>query len=79
MEINLAKLDKVIGVKQSHKAISEGRAKHVFIACDADCGVTDTIVALCRQANVGYEVSDTMKALGKACGIEVGASVVTLL
>ena len=79
MDINLAKLDKVVGVKQSHKAIAEGRAKQVLVACDADPSVTAPILSLCRETNVKCEVSDTMKALGKACGIEVGASVVTLL
>ena len=28
--------EKVIGVKQSRKAIRDGRAKRVFLACDAD-------------------------------------------
>ena len=28
--------EKVIGVKQSRRAIREGRARQVFLACDAD-------------------------------------------
>ena len=32
----LASREKVIGVKQSARAIRDGRAKRVFLACDAD-------------------------------------------
>ena len=35
----LSSQEKVIGVKQSRKAIREGRAKQVYLACDADDGV----------------------------------------
>ena len=39
----LASQEKVIGVKQSRKAIREGRAKQVFLACDADPAITDPV------------------------------------
>ena len=32
----LASREKVIGVKQSARAIRDGRAQRVFLACDAD-------------------------------------------
>ena len=37
----LASQEKVIGVKQSRKAIREGRAKRVYLACDADPAITE--------------------------------------
>ena len=46
----LASLDKVIGVKQSRKAIREGRAKRVFLACDADPAITDPVAEACHTA-----------------------------
>ena len=36
MLTELASRDKVVGVKQSARAIRDGRASRVFLACDAD-------------------------------------------
>ena len=36
MLTELASREKVIGVKQSARAIRDGRAQRVFLACDAD-------------------------------------------
>lgn len=68
---------KVIGVKQSLRALREGRAKKVFLACDADPLLVGRIEALC--ADVALERGFTMAQLGNAGGIAVGAAVVTLL
>lgn len=43
----LASQEKVIGVKQSRKAIREGRAKRVYLACDADPAITEPVAASC--------------------------------
>ena len=64
MLTELASREKVIGVKQSARAIRDGRAQRVFLACDADELVLEPI----RSAQ-----------LGRACGIAVGAAVVTVL
>lgn len=68
---------KVVGVKQSMRALREGRAARVFLACDADPAVTGRVEALC--AAVPVERDATMAQLGAAAGISVGAAVVTLL
>ena len=39
----LASQEKVIGVKQSRKAIREGRAKRVYLACDADPAIKEMV------------------------------------
>ncbi len=75
----LASLDKVIGVKQSRKAIREGRAKRVFLACDADPAITDPVAEACHTAGIPAEDGYTMAQLGHACQITVGASVVAIL
>ena len=36
----LSTAQKVVGVKQSLRALREGRARKVFLACDADPAVT---------------------------------------
>lgn len=68
---------KVVGVKQSLRALREGEARKVFLACDADPAVIGRIEAACAAVEVerGY----TMAQLGSAGGIAVGAAVVTLL
>lgn len=70
---------KVVGVKQSVKAIEGGTVKMVFIACDADEKIVNSIKLLCQNNSVQFVSVDTMKQLGKACEIEVGAAVACLL
>ena len=70
---------KVVGVKQSRKAIADGRAVRVFVALDAEQRVLRPIGDLCREKNVSVEEVATMAELGKACCIDVGAAVVTIL
>jgi large subunit ribosomal protein L7A len=68
-----------IGTKQSTKAIEQGKALEVFVAKDADPRITTKIVSLCKKAGVEVNHVDSMRNLGKACGIEVGAAVVTIV
>lgn len=75
----LASLDKVIGVKQSRKAIREGRAKRVYLADDADPAITAPVVESCTAAGIPVENGHTMAQLGQACRITVGASVVAVV
>ena len=69
----LASQEKVIGVKQSRKAIREGRAKRV------DPAVTEPVGASCAEAGIPVETDYTLSQLGQACRISVGASVVAVL
>lgn len=66
---------RVAGVKQSRKAIREGRAVRVYLASDADPALTGPIAAECAAAGIGVETGRTMAQLGRLCGIAVGASV----
>ena len=75
----IASQEKVIGVKQSRKAIREGRAKRVYLACDADPAITDPVAESCAAAGIPMEGDYTMAQLGHACRITVGASVVVVL
>lgn len=65
---------KVIGAKQTCKAIEKGLAQKVYLAKDADKRVTTPIFELCKQKGVAVETVATMDELGKACNIEVGAA-----
>lgn len=66
---------RVVGVKQSRKAIRGGRARRVFLASDADPAITGPLAAECAAAGIPVETGKTMAQLGRACGIAVGASV----
>ena len=79
MICELASQEKVIGVKQSRKAIREGRAKQVYLAYDADPAITDPVAEGCAAAGIPVETGYTMAQLGQACRITVGASVVAIL
>lgn len=71
--------NKAVGIKQSLKAVANGNASLVFIARDADERVTGNLRELCMAKGIRIEYVDTMKQLGKAVGIEVGASAVCIL
>ena len=79
MLTDFASKEKVVGVKQSRKAIRDGRAEQVFLACDADPAVLGPIRADCREQQVSVQEDCTMAQLGAACGIAVGAAVAVLL
>ena len=64
-----------IGAKQTLKMVEQGKASEVFVANDADPRITSKIVNLCKKIGVTVTYVDSMKQLGKACGIEVGAAV----
>lgn len=71
--------NRTVGLKQSVKAIEKSMAKQVFIASDADERVIGRIKELCLKNNIPIVYVDTMKQLGKACNIDVGAAVACLL
>ena len=75
----LRSAEKVIGVKQSRRAVRDALAQQVFLACDADPALIDPIEEQCSAADVPVSREFTMKELGQAAGIHVGAAVVTLL
>ena len=79
MITEFASRDKVIGIKQSRRAIREGKAKHVFLAVDADPAITDPLAQSCEERGIPVNCEHTMAQLGQACRITVGASVVALL
>ena len=75
----LARGQRVIGVKQSQKAIRAGDAEKVFFATDADPELLLPLKELCEKDEVPNVCAGTMSELGQACGIGVGAAVAVLL
>ncbi|GAU79696.1 ribosomal L7Ae/L30e/S12e/Gadd45 family protein [Fusibacter sp. 3D3] len=64
----------VIGVKQTTKILTSGHAKVVFIAKDAEQHVVRRIIQLATEQEVEIIFVETMKELGRACNIDVGAA-----
>lgn len=68
-----------VGTKQAMKAVELGKAIEVFVAKDADPRITNKMVHLCNKMGVQVTFVDSMKLLGKACGIEVGAAIAAVV
>jgi large subunit ribosomal protein L7A len=70
---------RTIGTNQTTKALQQSIAKQLFVAKDAEARVIAPIVALAQERGVPVEWIETMKQLGKACGIEVGAAAAAVI
>lgn len=68
----------VIGTKQTVKALKQGTIKEVVVAEDADRRLILKVAIAATEVNVPILYVDSMKKLGKACGIEVGAAAVAI-
>jgi large subunit ribosomal protein L7A len=69
----------VIGTKQTVKVLKDGYSCELIIASDAETNITAPVVKLAQDLNIPIIYVDSMKKLGKACGIEVGASTVVII
>ena len=75
----LERAAKVVGVKQSRRALAGGRVKRVYQAKDADPQLTRSLERQAQERRVEVVWAESMKALGRACGIAVGAAVAAAL
>lgn len=70
---------KVIGTKQTLKAVKEGKATVVVLAEDTEDSIKEKIVTACQEASVPIEPYESKIALGQDSGIKRGAAVIALL
>lgn len=70
---------KTIGTKQTFKALEKDRAAIVFLAQDAEEHVVSGLKEMCLKKGVQIVPVATMKELGDACGIQVGAASAAIL
>ena len=68
-----------VGTKQTSKAVEKGKARAVFLAGDAERHVTGPLEELCREHQVPVVEVPSMRELGAACGIQVGAASAAIL
>ena len=71
--------EKVVGIKQTRRAIAEGNATAVYLANDADPKLTEPLRAMCLLSGIAVENENTMSELGKRCGIAVGTAACAVL
>jgi large subunit ribosomal protein L7A len=69
----------IVGTKQSVKALVNNEVKEVVIAEDADFRITQKVIQTAEQLHIPLTKVSSMKKLGKACGIEVGAAAVAII
>ena len=70
---------KIVGLKQSLKALREEKAVKIFLAEDADESLKISVLELATQKNIPVVRVATRFELGQACAIRVGCAVCTLL
>lgn len=71
--------NKVVGIKQLRRALRNGLVQTAFLAEDADPWLREEAEQLCSQAGLTPVRVKTMKELGAACGISVGAAAAAVL
>lgn len=77
--IDKLKEKKVIGFKQTTKAIKADNCRKLYLAKDASNEILKNVEQLASENSIEIEYVDTMKQLGKLCGIQVGASTVAIV
>lgn len=70
---------KIVGLKQTVKAVKSGIAKKVYIAEDADNFIKKSVLDACSEKNLQIIYISNMKELGNACGIDIGASTAAII
>lgn len=65
---------RIVGLKQTVKAIKNGTTKKVYLAEDADDFIKKSVLDVCRDKDIQIIYVNNMKELGDACGIDIGAS-----
>ena len=69
----------VAGTRQALREITQGRAKRVYIALDAQERIISEVREAAEKANVPVEEISTMVALGRKCRIAVSCAVAVLV
>jgi large subunit ribosomal protein L7A len=69
----------IVGTKQTVKALKSGLVSQLVVADDADRKVTTKVIQAANDMKVPVTRVDSMRKLGKSCGIDVGAATVAII
>lgn len=70
---------KVVGTKQTKKALEEGEVSHLFIAKDADFCHIESVIQLAKKSQIPIHYVESMDVLGKACEVKVKTATAALI
>ncbi|HHV53931.1 MAG TPA: 50S ribosomal protein L7Ae-like protein [Firmicutes bacterium] len=70
---------RVVGTKQTLRAVERGVARTVYLARDADQRILRPLREACAKAGVPVIEVESMAELGRQCGITVGAAAAAVL
>ena len=68
----------IVGLRRSVKAIEKNEAERAVVATDIAPEIFDAFTEMCADFGVPLETVSSKTALGKACHIDVDASVVVV-
>ncbi|HAY3874181.1 ribosomal L7Ae/L30e/S12e/Gadd45 family protein [uncultured Clostridium sp.] len=71
--------EKVVGVKQTAKALKNNLGCKLYVAKDADSKLLEPILKLAVDRSLEIIEIDTMKELGVLCGIDVSAATALII
>jgi len=77
--VDRLKGNKVVGIKQTTKAIKNGKGDVLYVAKDADDKVINPLIELANNNMVNIVFIETMSQLGKLSGIDVGTAATLIL
>lgn len=71
---------KIVGFKQTLRAIQQDQIREVFIASDVEDHIVRKITDSCREKGISLiPAGVNQKELGRLCKIEVGAAMVGII
>jgi large subunit ribosomal protein L7A len=70
---------RTIGTNQTTKVLQQSLAQCLYVAKDAEARIVRPLISLAEERGVPVYWAETMKQLGKACGIEVGAATAAVI
>lgn len=79
MDSPFIKENRVVGLRQTKKAVMSGKAFKVYIAMDSEPRIIENLEKLCAIKGVEVIPVDSRVKLGKTSGIERGATAVAIL
>lgn len=68
-----------VGLKQFVRSAREDEIKYVVLAENADEKIKNEVRDIARKDDIRIKSFPSKEELGKACGIDIGAAVVTVL
>lgn len=76
---DLKKQKKVVGFKESTRALKNKEVRKLIVAKDAQAHIVEPLLRQAEEESIEVGRVETMKQLGQKCGIGLNAAVVALL